>query len=126
MDSPVSHWTNGRYRSFITSVIRSGFVRFPNKYIALEVAYTQTKVNNATGRKAKHYECNVCKKEFVNKDIQIDHKLPATPTTGFVSWDHFIEGLFCSLDNLQALCRGCHKIKSKAETEERTKARKNK
>ena len=50
----VEGWTEGRFRSFITSAIRSGFRRFPNKYVVLKNAFTGRKKNKASGRLAAH------------------------------------------------------------------------
>ena len=52
------------------------------------------------------------------KNIVVDHINPIIdPAVGFISWDSFIEGLFCEAENLQALCKDCHKIKTKEETD---------
>lgn len=123
MDSPVINWTEGRYRSFITSIIRAGFRRFPAKYEALNNAKAGKRTNEATGRMAEHYKCAKCKQEFTAKDVQVDHIKPVVPPSGFTTWDDFISRLFCSATNLQVLCKECHKIKTKKETVARTKAR---
>lgn len=120
----MSKWTDGRRRSFITSVIRAGLRRWPEKYKALEAAYTSTKTNEATGRKAKHYRCNGCKEEFVSKDIQLDHIEPVVPITGFTNWDDYINRMYILADKFQTLCKPCHSAKSKKENVARTKARK--
>lgn len=52
------------------------------------------------------------------KNIIVDHIKPVIdPAVGFTTWDSFIEGLFCEKDNLQALCRTCHKAKTQEEIE---------
>jgi len=122
----LTRWTDGRLRSFITSTIRSGFRRWPDKYEALNLAKIGKCINEATGRMAEHYKCAKCRKNYVAKDVQVDHIDPVVPPSGFTTWDDFISRLFCSAKNLQVLCCGCHKVKTKIETEERTKARKNK
>lgn len=117
-------WTEGRLRSFITSTIRSGFRRWPDKYEALNLAKLGKKINEATGRLAEHYKCAKCKESFVAKDIQVDHILPVVPPSGFTTWDDFIKRLFCPAKELQVLCKPCHAIKTKKENAARTKARK--
>ena len=83
MESRVEGWTPARYKTFITSAIRSGFRRFPNKYIALKNAYIERKVNKKTGKLAAHYRCALCKKGFVSKDVAVDHVLPVVdPVAG--------------------------------------------
>lgn len=109
-------WTEGRRRSFLVSLIRSGMRRYPAKYQALDKAYIGTKLNKATNRKAKHWECNKCKGHFPQKQINVDHIEPVVdPQVGFVNWDTFINRMFCSPDNLQVLCLDCHKVKTQQE-----------
>lgn len=116
-------WTEGRYRSFITSTLRSGARRWPPKYETLNQAKTEKKVNAKTGRIAQHYLCNHCNKEYTAKDVEVDHINPVVdPTEGFISWDVFIERLFCEKENLQVLCKGCHLIKSNLEKQEKKNA----
>lgn len=105
-------WTQGRFNSFVTSILRSGSRRWGPKYQTLNAAKTEKKTNVKSGRLAQHFLCATCNKEFVAKDVQVDHIIPiGTEKT----WDQFIDGLFCEEDNLQVLCIPCHKIKTKAE-----------
>ena len=114
------NWTPGRVKAFITSTIRSGFRRWPPKYEVLSKAKVGKKINKATGRMAEHYKCAKCKKHFVAKDIQIDHIEPCIdPKVGFVSWDEYINRMYCDASNLQALCKSCHKKKTDAERKAR-------
>lgn len=118
----TTKWTDGRLKSFITSTLRGGFRKYPPKYEVLKEAFWGKKVNSKTGRMCMHYTCNSCKKEYPATQVQIDHiEAVVLPEEGFVSWDKFIERLFCSKENLQALCIECHKIKTKLETERRKK-----
>lgn len=116
-------WTDGRIRSFITSTIRSGFRRWPDKYEAINLAKSGKKINESTGRLAEHYKCAKCKELFTSKDIQVDHIDPVVPPSGFTTWDDFINRLFCPAKNLQVLCKKCHQVKTKAESEKRKTAR---
>lgn len=121
MISPVEGWTEGRFNSFIVSTLRAGVRRFPNKWKALEAAAHGVGLNEATGRKAKLYFCNHCAKLFTAKHIQIDHITPVVdPVVGFTTWDDYISRLFCEIENLQALCLSCHKLKTAEEKQTRT------
>lgn len=112
----MSEWTDGRKRSFITSTLRAGSRRWPPKYETLNDSKTEKKVNVKTGRLAQHYQCNACKGEFTSKDVEVDHIKPVVdPKKGFVSWDKYIENLFCEKKNLQVLCKTCHKEKTNKE-----------
>jgi len=120
----VEGWTEARYRTFITTCIRSGFRRFPNKYKVLKNAARGQKINKATGRMAMHYECAKCHNLFPATGVQVDHKKPVVdPKIGFVDWNTFIDRLYCSISNLQVLCKGCHKKKTNAEKAKRVKVR---
>lgn len=105
-------WTRGRFDSFVTSILRSGSRRWGPKYTTLNSAKTEKKINTKTGRLAQHYRCASCQQEFTQKDMEIDH---IEPIGREKTWDQFIDGLFCEADNLQALCTGCHKIKTASE-----------
>lgn len=121
MISPVEGWTEGRFNSFIVSTLRAGVRRFPNKWKALEVASHGVGLNESTGRKAKLYFCNHCAKLFTAKAIEIDHITPVVdPVVGFTTWDDYISRLFCEIENLQALCKPCHKLKTAEEKQTRT------
>ena len=51
-----------------------------------------------------------------SSDIQVDHIIPVVdPNKGFETWDVFVERLYCDQDNLQAICKPCHDIKTKQE-----------
>lgn len=115
-------WTEGRMRGFIVSLLRSGMRKYPPKWEIMGKAYVGIKQNQATGRKAKHFECNGCGGHFPQKDVNVDHVDPVVdPNTGFVDWDTYIERMFCKADNLQVLCKDCHKTKSADERKARAK-----
>ncbi len=115
-------WTEGRYRSFITSTLRGGMRRWPPKWKALKEAELGRKTNKKSGKLAMHYRCACCKDEYTAKDVQVDHMEPVVnPTTGFVSWDVYIDRMFCEKSNLQVLCTTCHKVKTKEEKNESTR-----
>lgn len=111
----MKEWTSGRLHSFIVASLRSGMRRYPPKFEALNKAKRGKKVNPETGRIAEHYECNSCHMESVKKLVQVDHIEPIVNSSGFTTWDEYIKRLFCSVDNLQVLCKECHKIKTNKE-----------
>lgn len=118
-------WTEGRYNSFITSVLRSGVRKWPNKWKALEKACNGQGVNSATGRKAKLYSCAACSKLYTAKGVEVDHIIPVVdPATGFTTWDDYISRLFCATTNLQVLCKPCHKAKTLCEKKQRSPSNK--
>jgi 5-methylcytosine-specific restriction endonuclease McrA len=107
-------WTEGRFRGFITSTLRSGFRRWPPKWHCRDKARLGKRKNKSTGREAMHFECANCKKAFPEKQIQVDHIKPIGTCD---TWDEFVERLFCEVDNLQVLCKPCHKKKTKIDNQ---------
>lgn len=110
-------WSVARFNSFVKSALRSASQRWPPKYKCLHAAKVGKKINWKTSRVAEHYKCNSCNKEFVLKDVQVNHISPVVPLTGFTTWDEVIERLFCEQDKLEVLCIPCHKEVSKREKE---------
>jgi len=109
-------WTEARYRSFVTSALRSASRRWPPKYAALRDALLGRKENKKTGKLAQHYRCAACTGEFVANDVQVDHIHPVVdPDVGFVSWDKYIENMYCEVVGFQILCLDCHKAKTLSE-----------
>ena len=95
--------------------------RWPPKYETLKEAFTDTKINKVSNRKARHYLCAQCNEDFASTGVQVDHIEPAVdPNEGFVSWDRFIERLYVPKEKLQVLCKGCHKIKTASERVKRS------
>jgi 5-methylcytosine-specific restriction endonuclease McrA len=66
-------------------------------------------------RQKFEYQCNVCKKWFAEKNINVDHVLPAGSLNCANDLPGFVERLFCETDNLQVLCSVCHNIKTQNE-----------
>ena len=86
----------------VISALRRLWMRDPNRYKCLSNA-----------RKSRGiYVCALCKNEFGCKEVQVDH---IQPIGKFTNWEQFIIRLFCELDNLQVLCKGCHKTKGKED-----------
>lgn len=115
-------WTDARFRSFVTSALRAASRRWPPKYKALKEAFVARQVNAKTGKMAMHYRCVECTGVFVAAGVQVDHIEPVVdPVKGFISWDVYIDRLFCEIDNLQVMCKICHKAKTVNEKEQRKK-----
>ena len=115
-------WTAAKFRSFVTGALRTATRRWPPKYKALKEAFTGRQVNKKTNKLAMHYMCAACSSEFVSGDVQVDHKKPAVdPKAGFISWDVYVDRLYCESSNLQVLCKPCHADKTAAEKKLRKK-----
>lgn len=67
-------------------------------------------------KRGKSYLCACCKDTYLK--VSVDH---IDPVGTFVSWDAFINRLFCPIENLQVLCKECHDAKSQSERDTRRK-----
>ena len=85
---------------------------------------TQCKLNakrpykGSNKRQKFEYQCNKCKKWFPDKQINIDHILPAGELNKANDLPGFVERLFVEESGLQCLCTNCHNEKTKQEKEQ--------
>ena len=107
-------WTEARFRGFVTSALRNATRRWPPKYDRIKESFVGVRLNKKTGRKSKHYRCAVCEEAFPQRNVQVDHIVPIGTC---LTWDEYIEKLFCEKENLQVVCKPCHKKKTKEERE---------
>ena len=108
-------WTEARYRSFISSGLRST----SRKWAPIQ------DVAKSARRARGMYECASCKEVKPKTEIidgkrvnncNVDHINPIVdPVVGFTNWDEYIERMFVEEDGLQVLCHICHTIKTNEE-----------
>jgi 5-methylcytosine-specific restriction endonuclease McrA len=102
-------WTEARYFGFIRSALRQASKRYPVRGQVLKEARRPSKLKDK--RTKWEYKCARCKKWFKSKDIQVDHIKPCGSLKTYKDLPKFVETLFCEIDNLQVLCKPCHKVK---------------
>lgn len=84
-----------------------------------------TKKGKVSNKPRVFFKCYVCKQDFPRKLVAIDHLEPVGPTPGSklappgLTWNEFIDRLFCPTSNLGTICEVCHRKKTNAETAER-------
>jgi 5-methylcytosine-specific restriction endonuclease McrA len=66
-------------------------------------------------RQKFEYQCNECKNWFPEKNINVDHIIPAGSLNCANDLPGFVERLFIEVEGLQVLCSGCHNIKTQNE-----------
>jgi 5-methylcytosine-specific restriction endonuclease McrA len=71
-------------------------------------------------RQKFEYQCNYCKNWFPDKEVNVDHIIPAGTLTCANDLPGFVERLFVEVDGLQVLCQGCHNKKTKQEKNAKT------
>lgn len=108
-----------KLKNAIRSEIRRSFSRSEHYKEFLKLHRIEWKNGN---RKRVSYKCKACTKLFSSKDIQVDHIVPIGNGVyeGIEDAKRFAELVYCSYDNLQILCKECHKVKSKEEQSEKS------
>lgn len=104
-------WTESRYFQFIRTALRGAFSRYPVKYQVLKAA--ERKVTGQ--RHKKEYQCAECSDWFKASEVNVDHKIPAGSLKTYEDLPSFCANMFCEADNLQVLCKPCHKTKTAEE-----------
>lgn len=112
-------WTLAKFNSFIKNNLRSA----TRKWAPIQKCRKRAHVGRG------EYRCEGChevvpptiydedKRKRV-PNVFVDHIIPIVdPEIGFTTWDDVINRMFCDSDNLQLLCRKCHKEKSENEVE---------
>jgi 5-methylcytosine-specific restriction endonuclease McrA len=104
-------WTEARYWSFIRSALRRAWVKYPVRYQALQAA--RRPYTGKDKRTKWEYRCNLCNSWFKTKDVEVDHIEECGSLKNYRDLMGFCKRLFCELDNLQVVCKPCHKAKGK-------------
>jgi 5-methylcytosine-specific restriction endonuclease McrA len=100
-------------KNHIISVLRRGTITWPARAECLNKNRVRIKVGvfkNGKNKMVWKYPCEECEEMFNKEDLEVDHKIEVGPHTG--DWNRFIRRLYCSLNNLQALCISCHERKT--------------
>jgi 5-methylcytosine-specific restriction endonuclease McrA len=80
--------------------------------------------NRKTVKGKKHfyeYNCVACNDWFPDKEVQVDHIIPAGSLKSYEDLPRFCENLFCESKNLQIMCKPCHQVKTNEERKARKK-----
>ena len=110
-------WTESRFRTFITSLLRSGTQRWGPMQQAKKNANVSRGLYECAGC-GKHVPLTTYSEEKRKrvKNIAVDHVDPVVdPEVGFTSWDEYIERMYVELEGFQVLCHKCHTEKTNEE-----------
>jgi len=77
------------------------------------------KYNGPNKRQRWEYQCAKCKKWWSEKNINVDHIIPAGSLQCADDLPGFVERLFVEVEGLQVLCSNCHNLKTKSERNEK-------
>ena len=101
------------YWSFIRSALRQKSRWWKPISVCKEKARRAYKGTNK--RQKYEYQCNSCKGYFPDKEINVDHIVPAGALNCGQDLPGFVERLFCEVEHLQVLCTECHNVKTQQE-----------
>ncbi len=113
-------------RNLIKGAIRRVFSRSELRQSVLEAARIDH-FDPERPRVTKWCRCSECKQPVARYQAEVDHTDPIVPVNKsleMMTWDEIINRIFCNKNNLRLVCKLCHTVKTKAETKERAKARK--
>lgn len=117
--SYITHKTEKAFLDYIRGGIRQGiWKKAPVKLAFLSNRKPKRMINKASGRMCKHNQCDICREWIANpgKNMEVDH---INPTNGFSCIEdasRFIQDLvYISVQDLQHLCKPCHRIKTLAD-----------
>lgn len=108
--------TDAQFFSMIRSALRNLTVRWKPRQEAKNKA--RRKNQSANKRMRWEYQCNICKGWFSDKDVEVDHIIPAGSIRSFDDIGGFAERLFCDADKMQVVCKSCHAEKTKKDREQ--------
>lgn len=119
---------NAKERGLIKGAIRRVFSRSELRKEALSNS-SIVHADPERPRVKKWSKCPICLSMTPTYKMQVDHIVPViglTETLEDLSWDLLVDRIWCSKENLKAICLICHKAKSKLENKERRKFQKEK
>ena len=106
-------WSTSKFFGFLRSALRAGYNKYPPKWEVLKKA--QRPYQGPDKRCKWEYVCAGCGKLYKSADVSVDHIIPAGSLNSFDDLAGFCQRLFCGVDGLQLLCKGCHHAKTQEE-----------
>ena len=113
--------TESSFWSFIRSALRQKS-RWWKPILAAKAKVKRPYIGSNKKQKFE-YQCNECKHWFAEKNINVDHIIPAGTLKSAEDLPGFVERLFCEEEHLQVLCNTCHDKKTQDEKTTTTKQR---
>lgn len=105
--------TEAQFYSMLRSALR-GKSRFWKPILNCKLK--ARRVYKGSNKKQRwEYKCAECEEWFMEKEISVDHIIPAGSLQSLNDLPGFTERLFIEDDGLQCLCGKCHNIKTQKE-----------
>lgn len=114
-------------KKFLIPKLRNISRMWPPKNQAIQAAKESVQIGFYKNGKPEYkimFKCYICGELNDRTETQVDHVVPVVDMDGFTNWDDFITALFCDSNNLAAVCKPCHYLKSQLEVQKRKEQRK--
>lgn len=108
-------------RGLLKGAIRRVFSRSELRRRVLDTADI-THFDEARLRVKKWSRCNDCEKPTPRYLMQVDHMspiIPLTTTLEAMEWTEVVDRTWCQENNLNPICKPCHKLKTSLEQKQR-------
>lgn len=115
-------------RNLIKGAIRRVFSRSDLRKEAL-IKSIITYYDESRKRVTKWSRCPICTQPTPTYTMEVDHVIPVVPldkNLEDMTWDELVNNVWCDAENLVAICKPCHKIKSGQERKLRVQFKKEK
>ena len=101
-------------KNAVRAAIRKSFTRSDYYKDFVDLHRIEWKDGN---RKRVSYPCNICSEKYPLPQMNVDHIYPIGKGVynDLRDAEEFHKLVFCPYDNLQMICKDCHKVKSAAE-----------
>lgn len=103
-------FTESAFWMFIRNALRRRSIVW--KPISLCRERAKRRYNGPNKRQKYEYQCNICKEWYKGSEVAVDHIEPVGTLKNSNDLPHFVETLFCEIENLQCICRSCHDAKT--------------
>lgn len=116
-------------RELLKGAIRRVFSRSELRREVVDKAVIKGYVDSERPRVTKWCKCQSCLQMVPKYLMEVDHIDPVIPidkTLNDITFDELIARIWCNVKNLMAICKVCHKAKSKVENAERRRIKKEK
>lgn len=123
----MSNKISAKERNLIKGAIRRVFSRSELRKKVIDNSTLLCYSDSSRPRVKTWCKCAVCEQPEAKSYMECDHIEPIVPidsTLEEMSWDTVIDRIWCDESNLQAVCKACHKQKSKTENKLRREANK--
>jgi hypothetical protein len=102
--------------------VRKDWMTYPKKFAAIQKQ--AIRVVLPSGRKKTLIQCACCGGLFPRDKVEANHKYPVGPLadTSEEAVDAYRQRMFCSVRDIEALCKECHRHTTKLQRKEKGRA----